>query len=242
MSTVTVYGPGNEDLGKRERDLWVAVRFHTKNEHDRCSVCLENADGEVRGRSGVVLCLCGFKERLQQSAERGIVELHEKVWTGTKACLEWCTTCIVLERCAAGEEGMSLTWKWKCILVATVTDSLTDEVRQESPWPMLSAEDIMICREWKEQVEGNLERWRYAPQRREMKVSHSKTEYMCGKDRAGSGVVSMQSRGEESVWIHGCNCSKHCGVWKRGEEENAGRMEWTEKKVWSHLIEESQRE
>ncbi|KAK3543990.1 hypothetical protein QTP70_032748, partial [Hemibagrus guttatus] len=51
-------------------------------------------------------------------------------------------------------------------------DQLSEEVRQESPWTMMFADDIVICSESREQVEQNLERWRFALERRGMKVSH----------------------------------------------------------------------
>ncbi|KAK3568967.1 hypothetical protein QTP86_021378, partial [Hemibagrus guttatus] len=51
-----------------------------------------------------------------------------------------------------------------------------------------------LSEEW-EQVEENLERWRFALERRGMKVSRSKTEYMCVNEREGSGTVRLQ--GEE---------------------------------------------
>ncbi|KAK3560323.1 hypothetical protein QTP86_006291 [Hemibagrus guttatus] len=54
---------------------------------------------------------------------------------------------------------------------------------------------IVICSESREQVEENLERWRFALERRGMKVSRSKTEYVCVNEREGSGTVRLQ--GEE---------------------------------------------
>ncbi|KAK3573107.1 hypothetical protein QTP86_013217 [Hemibagrus guttatus] len=60
---------------------------------------------------------------------------------------------------------------------------------------MMFADDIVICSESREQVEGNLERCRFALERRGMKISHSKTEYMCVNEREGSGTVRLQ--GEE---------------------------------------------
>ncbi|KAK3518525.1 hypothetical protein QTP70_001508 [Hemibagrus guttatus] len=80
-------------------------------------------------------------------------------------------------------------------LFAIVMDQLSEEVRQESPWTMMFADDIVICSESREQVEENLDRWRFALERRGMKVSRSKTEYMCVNEREGSGTVRLQ--GEE---------------------------------------------
>ena len=55
------------------------------------------------------------------------------------------------------------------LLVAMVMDRPLDEVRQESLWTVMFADDIVICSESREQVEENLER-------RRMEVSRSKTE------------------------------------------------------------------
>ncbi|KAK3533100.1 hypothetical protein QTP70_006778 [Hemibagrus guttatus] len=54
-------------------------------------------------------------------------------------------------------------------LFAMVMDQLSEEVRQESPWTMMFADDIVICSESREQVEENLERWRFPLERRGMK-------------------------------------------------------------------------
>ena len=64
-------------------------------------------------------------------------------------------------------------------LFAVIMDRLTDEVRRESLWTMLFADDIMICEETREEVEQRLESWKYALERKGMKVSRSKTEYLC---------------------------------------------------------------
>ena len=47
-------------------------------------------------------------------------------------------------------------------LFAVIMDRLTDEVRRESPWTMLFANDIVICEETREEVERRLEFWKYA--------------------------------------------------------------------------------
>ncbi|KAK3542878.1 hypothetical protein QTP70_006134 [Hemibagrus guttatus] len=105
-------------------------------------------------------------------------------------------------RCAVGqteefkvEVGLHQGSALSPFLFAMVMDQLSEEVRQESPWTMMFADDIVICCESREQVEENLERWRFALERRGMKVSGSKTEYMCVNEREGSGTVRLQ--GEE---------------------------------------------
>ncbi|KAK3524879.1 hypothetical protein QTP86_011079 [Hemibagrus guttatus] len=105
-------------------------------------------------------------------------------------------------RCAIGqteefkvEVGLHQGSALSPFLFAMVMDQMSEEVRQESPWTMMFADDIVICSESREQVEENLERWRFALERRGMKVSRSKTEYMCVNEREGSGTVRLQ--GEE---------------------------------------------
>ncbi|KAK3559749.1 hypothetical protein QTP86_020747, partial [Hemibagrus guttatus] len=105
-------------------------------------------------------------------------------------------------RCAVGqteefnvEVGLHQGSALSPFLFAMLMDQLSEEVRQESPWTMMFADDIVICSESREQVEENLERWRFALDRRGMKVSRSKTEYMCVNEREGSGTVRLQ--GEE---------------------------------------------
>ncbi|KAK3545731.1 hypothetical protein QTP70_011343 [Hemibagrus guttatus] len=105
-------------------------------------------------------------------------------------------------RCAVGqteefnvEVGLHQGSALSPFLFAIVMDQLSEEVRQESPWTMMFADDIVTCSESREQVEENLERWRFALERRGMKVSRSKTEYMCVNEREGSGTVRLQ--GEE---------------------------------------------
>ena len=44
---------------------------------------------------------------------------------------------------------------------------------------MLFADDIVICEETRKEVEWILESWRYALERKGMKVSRSKTKYLC---------------------------------------------------------------
>ena len=77
-------------------------------------------------------------------------------------------------------------------LFAMVMDKMTDDIREEAPWTMMFADDIVICSESKERVEEKLESWRYALERRGMKVNRRKTECMCVNKKQVKGTVKMQ--------------------------------------------------
>ena len=102
-------------------------------------------------------------------------------------------------RCAVGttesfkvKVGLHQGSALSLFLFAVIMDRLRDEVRREPPWTMLFAHDIMICEETREEVEQRLESWRYALERREMKVSRSKTEYLCINGGNDDKTVKME--------------------------------------------------
>ncbi|KAK3533965.1 hypothetical protein QTP70_034999 [Hemibagrus guttatus] len=134
------------------------------------------------------LWYCMRKSGVAEKYVRVVQDMYERIRT--------------VVRCAVGqteefkvEVGLHQGSALSPFLFAMVMDQLSEEVRQESPWTMMFADDIVICSESREQVEENLERWRFALERRGMKVSCSKTEYMCVNEREGSGTVRLQ--GEE---------------------------------------------
>ncbi|KAK3515567.1 hypothetical protein QTP70_024592 [Hemibagrus guttatus] len=148
-------------------------------------------------------------------------------------------------RCAVGqteefkvEVGLHQGSALSPFLFAIVMDQLSEVVRQESPWTMMFADDLLICSESREQVEENLERWRFALERRGMKVSHSKTEYVCVNEGEGSGTVRLQ--GEEVKKVQefkylGSTVQSNGECGERGKEASAGRLEWVEKGVGSSV-------
>ena len=77
-------------------------------------------------------------------------------------------------------------------LFAIVMDRLTGDIRWEAPWNMMLADDIVIASESREQAEEDLERWRFVLERRGMKVSRSKTEYLCMSDNVTEETVKLQ--------------------------------------------------
>ena len=74
-----------------------------------------------------------------------------------------------------------------------ITDRLTDEVRRELPWTMLFADNIVIFKETRKEVERRLESWRYALERRGMKISRSKTKYLCINGGNDNKVVKIDN-------------------------------------------------
>ena len=105
-------------------------------------------------------------------------------------------------------------------LFAMVMDRMTDEIREEAPWTMMFADDIVICSESKEHVEEKLESWQYALERRGMKVNRRKTEYMRVNERQdnGSGTVTMQ--GERwRKWRISNTWAQLCKVMKSAEDK-----------------------
>ncbi|KAK3523360.1 hypothetical protein QTP86_029867 [Hemibagrus guttatus] len=132
------------------------------------------------------LCYCMRKSGVAEKYVRVVQDMYERSRT--------------VVRCAVGQTEefkveVGLHQRSANFLFAILMDQLSEDVRQESPWIMMFADDIVICSESREQVEENLERWRFVLERRGMKVSRSKTEYMCVNEREGSGTVRLQ--GEE---------------------------------------------
>ena len=80
-------------------------------------------------------------------------------------------------------------------LFAMVMDMMTDEISEEAPWTMMFAD--YICSESNEQVDEKRESWRYALERRGMKVNRRKTDCMCVNERQDTGSGTMNMQGEE---------------------------------------------
>ena len=64
------------------------------------------------------------------------------------------------------------------LLFAIIIDRLTNDIRKNAPWDMLFADDIVLSRQNYRKLEEDLEIWRSALERRGLKASRSKTEYL----------------------------------------------------------------
>ena len=64
------------------------------------------------------------------------------------------------------------------LLFTIIMDKLKEDIRKDAPWDMLFADDIVLFRQNHRELEDDLEMWRIALERRSLKVSRSKTEYL----------------------------------------------------------------
>jgi len=78
------------------------------------------------------------------------------------------------------------------VLFALIMDRLTDEIREDAPWTMLFADDIVLIGKTKEEVQRKVEKWREMLEKRGMKVSRSKTEYMCFNGKEEPGDIRLE--------------------------------------------------
>ena len=76
---------------------------------------------------------------------------------------------------------------------------------------MLFADDIVICEEIRKEVEQRLEYWRYALERKDMKVSRSKTEYLC--INGGNDDETMKIEDTKVPRVKKCKYLK-CSCWR----------------------------
>ena len=100
-----------------------------------------------------------------------------------------------------------------------VMDVITQDLRETVPWCILYADDIVLCAERREDLEVKLERWRAALEGRGIRISRSKTEYMCASID-GDGGDSIRMDGEEIKKVHKF---KYLGAMV--DASNTGRVE-----------------
>ena len=56
-------------------------------------------------------------------------------------------------------------------LFAIITDVLTKDVWKDAPWDMMFADDVVLCRDDRVELEVSLERWREVLEERGLKAS-----------------------------------------------------------------------
>ena len=81
------------------------------------------------------------------------------------------------------------------LLFNIVFDVITEDVREEPPWCVLYADDIVLVTEERRQLERKLEEWRVTLENRGMKISRSKTDYFT-TDTSGDQQATIRLNGE----------------------------------------------
>ena len=157
----------------------------------------------ISGRSKrASLCIRGPRKSLRQGSVGRVVVLYEKIRNSEKyvrlvqnmyeeseTVVRYIVETTESLKIKVGlHQGSALS----PFLFAVIMDRLMNEVRREPPWTMLFADDIVICQETRKEVERRLESWRYTLERRGMKVSRSKTEYLCINGENYKETVKMK--------------------------------------------------
>ena len=159
--------------------MWI----YSKKGNYQCHVCFKNVDEKYRKSQRELRCVFVDLRRksLRQSSERRDVVLYEYV----RLVQDMCEGSETVVRRAIGitdsfkvKVGLHQVSALIPFLFGVSMDRLTDEVRREPPWTMLVANIIVIGKQTRKEVKRKLECWRYALERREMKISWSKTKYL----------------------------------------------------------------
>ena len=79
-------------------------------------------------------------------------------------------------------------------LFAIIINRLTEDIRKDPQWEMLFADNIVLSRQNHMEVEENLEIWRNALERRGLKMSGSKTEYLRVGDVDNGEKLKLQEK------------------------------------------------
>ena len=62
------------------------------------------------------------------------------------------------------------------LLVIIIMDVLTENIKKDSPWAMMFADDMVMCAMTREEVEEDLETWRVVFERHGLKISRTKRQ------------------------------------------------------------------
>ncbi|KAK3540545.1 hypothetical protein QTP70_034294 [Hemibagrus guttatus] len=122
-------------------------------EHNRCNFCSENFDRDAQTELQCVfvdlekaydrvpreeLWYCMRKSGLAEKYVRVVQDMYERSGTVVKCAVSQTEGFKV-------EVGLLKGLAQSPFLFAMVLDQLSEEVRQESPWTMMFADDIVIC-------------------------------------------------------------------------------------------------
>ena len=123
----------------------------------------------------------------------GVAEVYIRVMQDMYDCSETMVRCAVgTTKAFSVKVGLHQGSALSPFLFTVVMDQLTKGIRHEVPWTMMFADDIVLTAESKTQLEVDLERWRYALESRGLRISRTKTEYLCGNKKDIQSPIKLQ--------------------------------------------------
>ena len=150
------------------------------------------------------MCIHGPRKSLRQGSERRVVILNKKIRNGGKICATYAG--YVPGKRNSGEVYSRNYRKFqhqgwtapgnsvKSFPVCNDYGWANGRSKERNTVTMVFADGIVICEETREEVEQRLECWRYAWERKGMKVSRSKTEYLCINGGNDKETVKMEDK------------------------------------------------
>ena len=96
-----------------------------------------------------------------------------------------CHECVAEVKCVSGtSKPVAVAVELRQIsalspfIFAIIIYALIDGIRTDTPWQLMFADDVVLCATGTDSLEDDLEIWREALEKRGMKISRNKTEYM----------------------------------------------------------------
>ena len=81
-------------------------------------------------------------------------------------------------------------------IFTVIMEEISKSIWETVPWCMIFADDILLVVETKEEVSNELDEWREALEGKGLRISHTKTEYLCsdfsGTQPVGESEVSIE--------------------------------------------------
>ncbi|XP_046863244.1 uncharacterized protein LOC124456989 [Xenia sp. Carnegie-2017] len=90
-------------------------------------------------------------------------------------------------------------------------DVISDDTTEDTPWSMMFADDLVLCDEKREHLEGRLEEWRRILEDVGLKVSRAKTEYLPPSGCIGN-IKLREYAGPGNTDLPKCETFKYLGT------------------------------
>ena len=116
-------------------------------------------------------------------------------------------------------------------------------IKEQPPWCMLFADDIVLCSTRREHVERKLEEWRRAMEERGLKISRKKTEYLeCNEHQDAEIHLQGETVKRVKTFTYLGSILAEDGQLYTEVTQSAERVEELEESIWSVVRQENERE